>query len=73
MQSKFFKQTIVRMNTQPFDVYQTITDRIIAQLEQQVAPWRKPWTQAGPPQNLATKRYYTGINTWLLASLGYLV
>lgn len=59
------------MSTQPIDVYQTVTDRIISQLEQHVIPWRKPWTQAGPPQNLVTKRYYTGINSWLLASLGY--
>ena len=57
--------------TPPIDVYQTITDRIIEQLEKQIVPWRKPWTEAGHPQNLLTKRPYTGINTWLLASLGY--
>ena len=57
--------------TTPIDVYQIITDRIIAQLEQQVVPWRKPWTEAGHPQNLLTKRLYTGMNTWLLGSLGY--
>lgn len=57
--------------TQPVDVYQIITDRIVEQLEQQVIPWRKPWAEAGHPQNLLTKRLYTGMNTWLLASLGY--
>jgi len=56
---------------QPIDVFQIITNRIIEQLAQQIVPWRKPWTEAGHPQNLFTKRYYTGINTWLLASLGF--
>jgi len=58
-------------STQSIDVYQIITNRIIEQLEGQVIPWRKPWTEAGHPQNLITKRPYTGMNTWLLASLGY--
>jgi len=53
------------------DVYQIITNRIIEQLAQKVVPWRKPWTDAGYPQNLITKLQYRGINTWLLASLGY--
>ena len=57
--------------TQHIDVYQIITNRIIEQLAQNVVPWRKPWTEAGHPQNLFTKRPYSGINTWLLASLGY--
>jgi len=57
--------------TQPLDVFSIITNRIIEQLEQQVIPWRKPWAEAGHPQNLFSKRPYTGINTWLLGSLGY--
>ncbi|MFB9841103.1 ArdC family protein [Mucilaginibacter ginsenosidivorans] len=57
--------------TPSIDVYQIITNRIIEQLAQQVIPWRKPWTEAGHPQNLISKRPYTGINTWLLASMGY--
>jgi antirestriction protein ArdC len=56
---------------QSLDVYSIITDRIIEQLEQQVIPWRKPWTEAGHPQNLLTKSPYRGMNTWMLASLGY--
>jgi antirestriction protein ArdC len=61
------------MNTQtpPLDVFSIITNRIIEQLEKQIIPWRKPWSEAGHPQNLFSKRPYTGINTWLLASLGY--
>jgi antirestriction protein ArdC len=57
--------------TEHFDVFTIITNRIIEQLEQSVIPWRKPWSQGGHPQNLFTKRAYTGINTWLLGSLGY--
>lgn len=53
------------------DVYTIVTDRIIAQLEQGSVPWRKPWTEAGLPQNLLSKRPYRGINVFLLASLGY--
>ncbi len=31
-------------NTQPkFDLYQEVTDKIIAALEQGTAPWLKPW------------------------------
>ena len=56
---------------QHFDVYQAITDRIIEQLERGTVPWKKPWTGAGHPQNLVTRRHYTGINAWLLASAGY--
>jgi antirestriction protein ArdC len=56
---------------QTTDVYQIITNRIILQLEEEIIPWRKPWASGGHPQNLFTKRYYTGINTWLLGSLGY--
>lgn len=56
---------------QPIDVFGIVTGRIIAELEKSSVPWRKPWTEAGHPQNLVTKRHYTGINTWLLASLDY--
>jgi antirestriction protein ArdC len=59
------------MEAQNIDVYQIITNRIIAQLEQGIIPWRKPWTEAGHPQNLLTKNLYTGFNCWLLGSLGY--
>lgn len=29
--------------TTPKNVYQMVTDRIIAQMEQGIIPWRKPW------------------------------
>src|SRR5271156_6635418 len=53
------------------DVYQVVTDRITSLLESGVVPWRKPWTEAGLPQNLITKRSYRGINVWLLASYDF--
>src|SRR6267143_1888293 len=51
-------------------VYQLITDKIIAQLESGVAPWRKPW-RAEMPCNLISGKEYRGINPFLLASQGY--
>lgn len=54
------------------DVYSIITNRIIKTLEEtQIAPWRRPWTEAGLPQNLITRKPYTGINVLLLASMGF--
>ena len=53
------------------DVYQIVTNRIISLLENGTIPWEKPWKEAEPPKNLLSKRYYRGINTWLLSSLDY--
>jgi len=53
------------------DVYQIVTNQILAQLEKGVIPWRKTWTDSGIPKNLITKKPYRGLNVWLLASLGY--
>lgn len=53
------------------DVYQIVTDKIIALLEQGVVPWQKPWADAGIPMNLMSKRPYRGINLWMLVSLNY--
>jgi len=52
------------------DVYQVVTDQIIAALESGVAPWKKPWkTAASSPQNW-DGRPYRSINAFLL---GYLM
>ncbi len=53
------------------DVYQLVTDQIIALLQQGVIPWQKPWKDAGIPMNLLSKRQYRGINLWLLLTLNY--
>lgn len=47
------------------DAYQIITDRIIAQLEAGVVPWRKPWV-GGMPKNLTSGKEYRGINIIML-------
>lgn len=53
------------------DVYQLVTDQIIALLGQGIIPWQKPWNDAGIPMNLLSKRQYRGINLWLLLTLSY--
>jgi antirestriction protein ArdC len=61
----------MKQNNHTSDVYAIVTNQIIAQLEKGVIPWRKPWADAGPPQNLLSKRLYKGINIWLLNGLSY--
>jgi antirestriction protein ArdC len=53
------------------DVYAIATNKIIEHLEKGTVPWRKPWTDAGLPKNLISKKPYRGINVWLLAMCGY--
>jgi len=48
-----------------FNVYQAVTDRIIAQLEQGVIPWRKTW-KGSEPINYVSRKRYKGINLMLL-------
>ena len=48
-------------------VYEVITDQIVAQLEQGVVPWARPWKVDGlAPSNLVSRRPYRGINVFLL-------
>lgn len=54
----------------PVDIYQEVTDRIIAALEAGTVPWRQPWSSLGGPRNL-DGRPYRGINTFLLELSGY--
>jgi len=53
------------------DVYQIVTDKIVAMLEAGVVPWRRPWTSAGLPRNLVSKKPYRGINHFLLSASMY--
>lgn len=57
-------------NTNKFDIYQNITDRIIEMLEKGTAPWIKPWNNPeynfSLPKNAVSNRYYSGINILLL-------
>lgn len=60
-------------------LYQKVTDQIVAQLENGVIPWVKPWkATAGrnTPCNAVTGRPYSGINTvllWQTVAHGYTV
>lgn len=50
------------------DIYQDVTDKIIAELEAGTAPWVRPWSgKIDPhPRNAVSQRHYRGINTLLL-------
>jgi antirestriction protein ArdC len=55
--------------TQKRDLYQEVTDKIIAALEAGTAPWQKSWSalaEHGLPRNGMSGRHYQGINTMLL-------
>ena len=48
---------------------QQITQQIISALEQDLVPWRRPWSvskNVGRPANVLSKRAYSGINPLLL-------
>jgi antirestriction protein ArdC len=56
------------------DVYQTVTDRIIASLEAGRIPWKKEWSaraSANVPSNFLSHKSYRGINVWLLMCAEY--
>lgn len=58
------------------DFYQTVTDKIVSQIEQGVMPWQKAWSSTGSslPMNATTGRPYSGINVllfWASAEAGY--
>ena len=52
------------------DVYQMVTDKILAMLDAGVVPWHKPWTTTGPI-NAVSGKAYRGINVWLLGMAPY--
>ena len=54
------------------DVYQEVTDRIVAQLEQGVIPWRKPWIVSGKECAIShsTGKPYSMLNQLILGKPG---
>lgn len=48
------------------DLYQEVTDKMIALLEQGTTPWRCGWSRYGFARNYATKHRYSGINALLM-------
>lgn len=61
---------VARSNPERINLYQQITDRIIADLEAGRVPWVKPWGTAkagiGMPHNAVSSRRYSGINVLTL-------
>ena len=58
------------------DIYQEVTDRIVAALEQGTVPWLRPWRDnktgsALEPYNAATGRPYNGVNLLVLGTMPY--
>ena len=53
------------------NIYQEITDSIIAELEKGATPWIKPWNAPqGADKNVVSQKAYRGINRLLLAMVG---
>ena len=54
------------------DIYQQVTDRIIAQLEQGVIPWHKPWIISGKGCAIShsTGKPYSLLNQMILGKPG---
>lgn len=52
------------------DVYQLVTDALLAKLEAGTVAWRKPWHELGAPRNYVSGRFYSGINLFLLNMTG---
>ncbi|MBJ6750970.1 ArdC family protein [Geomonas anaerohicana] len=54
------------------DIYQTVTDRIVALLEAGTCPWKRSWSAgSGMPRNLVSKKEYRGINPFILGAMPY--
>jgi antirestriction protein ArdC len=61
-----------RVTVRDHSVYQIITERVIALLEQGTIPWQKPWNGADlAPQNLVSRKPYRGVNVFLLHAMSY--
>lgn len=56
------------------NVYQMVTDRIVAQMQKGIIPWQKPWTVSGSAEDVAinfvTRRPYSFVNQMLLGKPG---
>ena len=52
------------------DIYQTITDNMITQMEQGIIPWRRPWIASGSAVSHTTGREYSLLNQMLLGKPG---
>lgn len=61
-----------RKSRERSDLYQSVTDKVIQEMETGRVPWVQPWgapgsdTPIGLPKNASTRRAYSGINILLL-------
>lgn len=55
------------MKKQNFDIYETITNKILDIMKDGVIPWQKPWLLSGRHTNLVTGKQYRGVNVFLLS------
>jgi len=53
--------------TRSSEIYQQVTDRMVATLERGTSPWAKPWIAGGRPKSMSTGKFYKGINPFLLS------
>ncbi len=62
------KKTTKKATKPAADVYQIVTDKVLAMLEAGTVPWRKPWTSTGggSPVSMSSGKTYRGINPFLL-------
>ena len=51
-------------------VYEIVTEKILASLENGCVPWHKPWSGGGLPMNLKSKKAYRGVNVFMLSLQG---
>lgn len=61
------KSTRTRTPSTKRDLFAEIADRMIASLENGVAPWRATWVRAGMPRNAMSGKAYRGINIVILS------
>ena len=52
------------------DIYAEITNRMVAEMEQGIIPWRKPWMAAGRAVSHTTGKSYSLLNQMLLGKAG---
>ena len=48
------------------NIYDQVTAKILELLQSGTIPWKKPWISSDGPMNLASKKPYRGINSFLL-------
>jgi antirestriction protein ArdC len=58
----------LQRNPESRDPYALVTARIIECLEKETVPWKQPWHGGILPQNLISRRPYSGINTFILGT-----